>query len=153
MRFYETKYRAPQLISALVVVWEASVRATHLFLSSADIEQIKFYVPQAIENVERLTVAENDSGEPVAFMGIDSGRLEMLFISPAERGKGLGKKLLQLGIEEYGVRELTVNEQNTQAVGFYEHMGFAVYKRTPLDEQGQPYPLLYMRLRTCLEFE
>lgn len=153
MRFYETKYRAPQLISALVAVWEASVRTTHFFLSSAEIEQIKSYVPQAIENVERLTVAESDSGEPIAFMGTDSGRLEMLFISPAERGKGLGKKLLHLGIEEYGVRELTVNEQNTQAVGFYEHMSFAAYKRTSLDEQGQPYPLLYMRLRTCLEFE
>lgn len=153
MKIYDIQDRAPQLISALVVVWEASVRATHLFHSGAEIEQIKLCVPQALESVERLTVAENDSGEPVAFMGTDSGRLEMLFISPAERGKGLGKKLLQLGIEEYGVRELTVNEQNTQAVGFYEHMSFAAYKRTPLDEQGQPYPLLYMRLRTCLEFE
>jgi putative acetyltransferase len=153
MKIYDIQDRAPQLISALTAVWEASVRATHLFLSSTEIEQIKSYVPQAIENVERLTVAENDSGEPIAFMGTDSGRLEMLFISPAERGKSLGKKLLHLGIEEYNVRELTVNEQNPQAVGFYEHMGFAVYKRTPLDEQGQPYPLLYMRLRTCLEFE
>ena len=32
------------------------------------------------------------------------------------------------------------------AKGFYEHMGFQVYKRTELDEQGNPYPLLYMRL-------
>ena len=41
--------------------------------------------------------------------------------------------------------EVTVNEQNPQAVGFYEHMGFAAYKRTDLDEQGNPYPLLYMK--------
>ncbi|WP_418401612.1 hypothetical protein [Anaerotignum lactatifermentans] len=39
---------------------------------------------------------------------------------------------------------MTVNEQNPQAIGFYEHMGFSVYKRTDLDEQGNPYPLLYM---------
>ena len=32
------------------------------------------------------------------------------------------------------------------AKGFYENMGFQVYKRTELDEQGNPYPLLYMRL-------
>ena len=30
--------------------------------------------------------------------------------------------------------------------GFYEHMEFRVYKRTELDEQGNPYPLLYMEL-------
>lgn len=30
------------------------------------------------------------------------------------------------------------------ATGFYEHMGFAVYKRTETDVQGGPYPLLYM---------
>ena len=70
--------------------------------------------------------------------------LEMLFISPKERGKGLGKRLLQSGIINYGVKQLAVNEQNPQAKGFYEHMGFHVYKRTDLDEQGNPYPLLYM---------
>ena len=48
-------------------------------------------------------------------------------------------------MENYAVERLTVNEQNPQARGFYEHMGFHVYKRTELDEQGNPYPLLYMR--------
>ena len=32
-----------------------------------------------------------------------------------------------------------------QAVGFYQHLGFQVYRRTPLDEEGNPYPLLYLR--------
>ena len=77
-------------------------------------------------------------------MGIDDGSLEMLFISPEERGKGLGKRLIKHGIENYAARWLTVNEQNPQAIGFYEHMGFHVYKKTELDEQGNPYPLLYM---------
>ena len=53
--------------------------------------------------------------------------------------------MLQYGIETYGITELTVNEQNPQAVGFYEHMGFETYKRTELDEEGDPYPLLYMK--------
>lgn len=100
----------------------------------------------AIENVEYLIIAEKEFGEPVAFMGIASNRLEMLFLSPEVRGKGLGKQLLQYGIETYNIQELTVNEQNPQAVGFYEHMGFQTYKRTEYDEEGNPYPLLYMRL-------
>lgn len=53
---------------------------------------------------------------------------------------------VEYGAEHYGIREATVNEQNPQAVGFYEHMGFVTYKRTDRDEQGGPYPLLYMRL-------
>lgn len=52
------------------------------------------------------------------------------------------------GIKAYKINELTVNEQNTQAVGFYKRMGFKTYKRTSFDEQGNPYPLLYMKLYT-----
>ena len=40
-----------------------------------------------------------------------------------------------------------VNEQNPLAKGFYEYMGFKVYKRTECDEQGNPYPLLYMKMQ------
>ena len=54
------------------------------------------------------------------------------------------KSALQYGIENYSINELAVNEQNPLAKGFYEHMGFRVYGRTDLDEQGNPYPLLYM---------
>ena len=65
--------------------------------------------------------------------------------SNKSRGKGGGKQLLQYGIENYAINELTVNEQNPLAKGFYEYMGFEVYKRTEFDEQGNPYPLLYMK--------
>ncbi len=146
MQIYQAKTRPPALIKQLVQVWEASVRATHLFLSEEEILRIKEYVPQALAGVASLTVAENEAHAPVAFMGIENGRLEMLFIAPAERGRGLGRQLLGQAIREYGVKEVTVNEQNLQAVGFYEHCGFQTYRRTKQDEQGGPYPLLYMRL-------
>ena len=146
MTLYEVQDRSPQLVTTLVDIWERSVRATHLFLSDEEVQQIKEYVPQALRGVQHLIVAEDESGEPVAFMGTENGRLEMLFLSPTERGKGLGKRMLQYGIQNYGIRELTVNEQNPQAVGFYKHMGFQTYRRTDCDEQGNPYPLLYMKL-------
>lgn len=79
-------------------------------------------------------------------MGTENRRLEMLSISPTERGKGIGKQLVQYGIKGFNINEVTVNKQNPQAVGFYEHIGFKTYKRTDLDEQGNPYPLLYMKL-------
>ena len=145
MKIVEVKERTPDLIKGLLEVWENSVRATHLFLSDSEIQSIKKYVPQALNEVLHLLIAEDESGRPVAFMGVETGSLEMLFIAPEERGKGLGKRLIQYGIKNYSVEKLTVNEQNPQAKGSYEHMGFQVYKRTDLDEQGNPYPLLYMR--------
>lgn len=89
---------------------------------------------------------ENESHQPIAFMGIEDIKLEMLFIKNSERGKGLGKQLLNYGIENYNVNELEVNEQNPNAKEFYEHMGFKTYKRTELDAQGNSYPILYMKL-------
>lgn len=137
--------RNQALLEQLLAVWEGSVRATHLFLSDTEIRRIKEYVPEALAAVPHLIVAEK-GGAPAAFMGIEGTTLEMLFIAPGERGRGLGRELIQWGIQIYGVNELAVNEQNPQARGFYEHMGFRIYKRTETDEQGGPYPLLYMRL-------
>ena len=136
--------RTPELVGQLVDVWERSVRKTHAFLSEEEIAEIKLFVPQALMSVETLVVAKRD-GSPVGFMGVQDGRLEMLFLDPEARGRGLGRALLTYGIEQLGVNELTVNEQNPQAVGFYEHLGFKTHRRTETDEEGRPYPLLYMR--------
>lgn len=145
MKLVEVKERNPLLIEKLLKVWESSVKATHLFLSNDEINNIKQYVPQALNGVPVLVVAENENGNPIGFMGIAEQMLEMLFISNECRGQGTGKQLLQYGIDNYSVNKLAVNEQNPLAKGFYEHMGFIIYKRTELDEQGNPYPLLYMK--------
>lgn len=139
--------RTDQLIRELFHIWEKSVKATHLFLSEKEIKEIAKFVPTALTNVPHLIIANNEHNAPIAFMGIDHNKLEMLFIAPEERGKGIGKQLLEFGIKNYHVNELCVNEQNPQAKGFYEHMGFQVYQRTDTDEQGNPYPILYMSLK------
>lgn len=150
MKILETAEITLSLVEQLTTVWEKSVKATHLFLSENEVEEIKKYIPQALNGIAHLIIAENEDSRPVAFMGIEGQKLEMLFIGPEERGKGLGKKLIQYGIENYSVNELAVNEQNPSARGFYEHLGFYVYKRTDHDEQGNPYPLLYMKLKKPL---
>ena len=144
MRITEVEDRNSLLIEQLLNVWESSVKATHFFLSENEIENIKNYVPQALNEIPHLIIAENENQVPMGFMGIIEQHLEMLFISHQERGRGLGKELLQYGMDKYLITDLAVNEQNPLAKGFYEHMGFKVYKRTASDEQGNPYPLLYM---------
>ena len=112
MRIIEVTGRNSSLIEQLLGVWESSVKATHLFLSESEIEDIKKYVPQALKEIPHLIIAENENQVPVGFMGIVEQHLEMLFISHEERGKGLGKKLLKYGIEKYMINDLAVNEQN-----------------------------------------
>ena len=146
MKKKKKEERSEKLITELLNVWEDSVRATHNFLSNEEIEKIKEFVPQALSNIAHLII-ENDENEiPIAFMGIEKQKLEMLFITSKCRGKGIGKKMLLYGIENYKINDLAVNEDNPQAKGFYEHMGFKVYQRNELDDQGNPYPVLYMQL-------
>ena len=146
MKLIKAKDRNLQLIDKLLEVWESSVRATHNFLSNEEILEIKKYVPEALSGISHLIIKTNEDENPIAFMGIENNKLEMLFIAPEYRGKGIGKKMLLYGIENYGVNDLAVNEDNPLAKGFYEHMGFKVYERHELDNQGKPYPVLYMRL-------
>ena len=141
----EAPERPAALVRALVDVWERSVRATHDFLLPGEVGRMRPVVPGAIEGVPRLLVA-CQSGNPIGFLGMDGGFVEMLFVDPEERGHGVGRLLMERATELLGAREVSVNEQNRQAVGFYERMGFSVYRRTPTDDDGRPYPLLYMRL-------
>lgn len=73
MKFYEPQDRTP-LLPALLALWEASVRATHLFLSDAEILHIKEYVPQALLGVAHLIAAEADDGAPSADASAPKGK-------------------------------------------------------------------------------
>lgn len=101
-------------------------------------------MPEALAHVPALIVARQN-GKPVAFMGIDKQKLEMLFVDSGYFGQGVGKALIQFAFDHHQVNEVVVNEQNPQAVGFYLHCGFEVYRRSDSDEQGNPYPVLYMK--------
>ena len=133
------------IIDLLLQIWESSVKATHLFLSSQEINNLKQYVPEALTKIQNLVIAKDDSNIPVAFAGVEGRKLEMLFVSAEKRGCGIGKQLMQFLIKNFFIDELTVNEQNPLALGFYEHMGFKIYKRAEKDEQGNPYPIFYMK--------
>ena len=147
MKIAETAERGETLCRQLLAVWEESVRATHLFLSEEDIEDIRLQVGPALKQVQHLLTAVDETGNPVGFMGIQEDSLEMLFLHPQNRGKGLGKQMLQLAVDNYGVRKLCVNEQNPAAKGFYEHMGFVTESCSESDDFGNPFPILHMVLK------
>lgn len=126
-------------------VWEASVRATHTFLTEDD---IMYYKPLILkEYLKAVTLfCTKEQNAITGFIGLSDDKIEMLFIHPDYRGKGVGKRLLNFAITEQNASKVDVNEQNEQAVGFYEYLGFKIVKREPLDANGKPFPILSMEL-------
>lgn len=132
--------------SALIVLWEASVRATHHFLPEAEILVLKPLILEHYFDAVTLHCARTEEGRIAGFCGLCDGKIEMLFVAPAVRGSGVGRRLVEHAISQCGATLVDVNEQNEQAVGFYHKMEFVVMGRSPLDGQGKPYPLLHMAL-------
>lgn len=131
----------------LASVWEASVRATHGFLTDVYIELLREHVLLKYLDAVMLISCKDSAGRILGFAGVANRQLDMLFVAPEQRGKGIGKRLLRYAINELNADHLDVNEQNPQALGFYLHEGFEVSGRSATDGLGQPYPLLHMRLK------
>lgn len=128
----------------LMDVWERSVRATHHFLPEDYLQEIKLMLPAIFPSVT-MYVYVDESKQLLGFTGVAEGKIEMLFLHPEARGKGIGKILLHYSMHILGAYELDVNEQNEQDVGFYQHMGFTVIERKETDGLGRPFPLLLMK--------
>ncbi len=143
--------RIDTLIDALTTLWEASVRATHHFLTEDDVQMFIPFVRMGLGGIKTLVVAA-EGDKPIAFMGIEAGKIEMLFVSPDYFGKGVGRQLAGLAISQYEVQYVDVNEQNPQAIGFYEHIGFEMFERTECDDQGNPFPILKMKRSANIDF-
>jgi putative acetyltransferase len=130
----------------IIEVWEQSVRATHQFLPEEYLQQIKSLLPSIFPAVQLFVV--QDHNKIAGFLGVAEKKIEMLFIHPGSRGKGIGKQLTEFAMYELQADKVDVNEQNEQATGFYQRMGFVVTGREETDGLGKPYPLLLMELRS-----
>jgi len=130
----------------LIDIWQASVTASHHFISQSYINELRPLILEHYFDAVQLQCAINTSGEILGFIGTSEGNIEMLFILPEFFGKGIGSLLTQHAISEFGITKVDVNEQNSNALGFYQQMGFIVKSRSELDGQGKPLPLLHMSL-------
>ena len=129
--------------AALHKVWDRAVRATHTFLSAKDFAEISDlvrdqYVPNAPLDVALC------KGAVVGFMGMTDLHIDSLFIDPDLTGQGLGRQFIARARRKGRPITVDVNEQNEGAVGFYKRVGFVQTERRELDDDGRPYPILYM---------
>lgn len=128
----------------VVDIWRSAVDATHDFLSRDDrvaIErEVEGFLPQL-----PLWLALDAAGRPVGFMALANGHIDALFIDAAARGTGIGRALVDHALTLAPTLTTDVNEQNPQALGFYERLGFETVGRSDRDGAGRPYPLLHLR--------
>jgi len=132
---YTLRTSRPEDGAALVDLWRRSVDATHHFLSVQDRKAIDAEVCGFLPHAP-VTVAVDENDKPRGFMLIDGTHMEALFIDPDVRGTGIGRQLLQHGLSLHGALTTDVNMQNSQAVGFYQRMGFVETGRSEEDSQG-----------------
>ena len=130
----------------LAELWEASVRATHHFLCEDDILFFKPLILNEYLAAVDLYYAQDPSGEIQGFLGVSSDKIEMLFVAPHHFGRGVGKSLLLFAVNQLGADAVDVNEENPEALGFYQHLGFKVISRSPVDSMGNPFPILHLQL-------
>lgn len=139
--------RRPADDAALADLWERSVRATHDFLGEDDIQLFFPLVRDSYLPTLDVWLLELADGTPAGFIGTDQEKVEMLFVEPTHRGQGIGRQLLDHARALQPRLSVDVNEQNPQAHGFYRHYGFEETGRSQTDGQGQPFPIIHMRLK------
>jgi ribosomal protein S18 acetylase RimI-like enzyme len=110
---------------------------------------------EAFCRLRRCGLAVDEDDRPIAFMLVESGHMEALFVDPVHQGKGVGAALVRHGLALHPAMTTDVNEQNAQAVRFYERMGFHRIGRSSRDGQGRAYPLIHLAYRitrdvTCM---
>jgi putative acetyltransferase len=127
----------------LMDIWLRSVKATHRFLTEEDIQALLPEVRAALGKLELWILCSQDS-RPIGFVGLSGPKVEALFMAPECLRLGGGRMLLDHARRLQGPLTVDVNEQNPQAVRFYEACGFTVTGRSPLDSSGRPFPLLHM---------
>jgi len=136
----------------LLEVWEASVRATHNFLSESDIQFFRPLVLQELFGLDHLRCVRDAEGTLVAFVGVAGAKMEALFVHPRWHRVGVGRTLAKHAVVDLGATLVDVNEHSEQAVAFYRHLGFELEGRSEVDSLGKPFPLLHLRKHNVNEW-
>jgi putative acetyltransferase len=138
----------PEEHETLLELWRRSVAATHTFLTEEDIASLLPVVrDQALPTLELWVLVDADN-VPAGFLGLSGNSIEALFITPDRLRRGHGRKLLDLARRlRSEPLSVDVNEQNPEALKFYQACGFEVAGRSPVDSAGRPFPLLHLKER------
>lgn len=143
---YNIKRATPHDYPRIMEIWESAVLATHDFLKKQDFELFKQLIPsEFLPHLQVFVLEQNRQID--AFFSVSDDNLEMLFVHDEARGKGLGTQAVTYVVEILKILKVDVNEQNPQAIGFYEKVGYKKVGRSQLDGMGKPYPLVHFEFQ------
>lgn len=125
--------------------WLATYPNEEFGVTEEDIRSKKFLseekVQRWVESIEKQNLGDNRTlvakegdkilGFCVVFKDKEFNVVSALYISPNRQGEGLGKRLLEEGLNWLGDEKdiiLDVASYNTQAIEFYKRMGFEIWK-------------------------
>lgn len=137
----------------LIAVWRSAVEATHHFLTAQDVDWYEPHVLSYLRSAADLRVAQlrSASEHPVGFIAVEDYAVQMLFVDASVQGRGVGSALLSSVLasatDSGSSRRVTVdvNEDNASGRTFYRARGFEVVGRSPVDDQGRPFPILHLQ--------
>ena len=139
----------PQMLGAMLDLWEDSVRASHTFLTKQDIAEIKPEIKTALKSSQNIITA-TDKKDFLGFIGVEKNKIEMLFVASSAFRKGVGKALLKEALErylkDYPCILVDCNEQNTQGLAFYESLGFEAIGKSAQDSAGRDFPIVHLKI-------
>lgn len=143
----------PQMLTALLDLWEDSVQASHIFLTKQHIAEIKVEVKAALQSSQNIITA-TDKKDFLGFIGVEKNKIEMLFIASSAFRKGIGKALLKEALErylkDYPYILVDCNEQNTQGLAFYKSLGFEKVGMSEKDSAGRDFPIVYLKVSKAI---
>lgn len=143
----------PQMLTALLDLWEDSVQASHIFLNKQHIAEIKLEVKAALQSSQNIITA-TDKKDFLGFIGVEKNKIEMLFVASSVFRKGVGKALLKEALErylkDYPYILVDCNEQNTQGLAFYKSLGFEKVGMSEKDSAGRDFPIVHLKVSKAI---
>jgi putative acetyltransferase len=130
----------------IVDVWEASVRAEREPASEAYLQFFKPLVRDELLRLVDLASVRDRDGRIVGFIGVAEGKIEALFVHPAWRRRGIGRRLVTYAVGARGASTVDLDERNEAAVSFFRRLGFEIVARSDVDGVGKAFPRVHMRL-------
>lgn len=149
MKNLETTIRAYEPatdLEQLSIIWiDASVLA-HGFIGKKRLLEQRILIETKYLPTAETWVACR-MGVPVGFISLLDGFVGGLFVAPHHHGQGIGRALIAHALNLKGELQLEVYTRNTQAVAFYEAIGFQELSRRATDDEGLPFENAQMRLK------
>lgn len=121
-------------LDEIMLIWLKSNKEAHPFVSAKYWEDNVDVVREMLPKSE-IYVYETDKNI-AGFVGLMGDYIAGIFVNSADRGKGIGKSLLDKIKNENDRLELSVYQKNEGAYSFYLREGFKV-KEEALDEDNQ----------------